>query len=688
MDSQSENSGGDVIGSLGWLIDRTNQEILGTMWMADNAAGVTCAHVVLPYVSILEALQVTFPATGYSCGIRQVEFHPDFDRWAAKRLQSQAVVTPSYDLISSRQNIAVVKLTRHMPQIDRDLLAKINAALTIPPPQEESIVSGEAGRLELTSMIQTLVNARNFGTLVLSDQRNRPLARLFLEDGKLTHAQFRNSYNETAIFRLITCQIEKFNFYFVPQVSAPWCNFAPVAKNTAFLLMDAYRRMEEQTQLMTDLGWGITAAVRLVPQVDFTNIPEDFQNAVAFTFSLIDPEIPISCIGRALSVDTYTILQSLKLLLDTGQIRLEARDPVEANSSLPLVMSEEPSMNAGDEIYALSIDPESRQAVIVRGWIAAVNWQDMEQHYVHTIALPPECAGSPLVKDGAVVGTHCGVLANQTIAGPFEPQICVASASVLACLGLIPTTPTQTSETLAAISEADVLAAQEQVESTMEVVQEEEKATPAAIQKISSFFSSIKGAVEGLKKAPPPLTGKSFQLSVLRRGIETEKFVKVPEQTSFKAGDMVQFEIVLTEDSHVYMIYKPSSEKQQLRVVYPYSKEEDKLLSTGTTLVVPQRSSSGTNVTTTGKFFLPGIMIPSHKGDEIVYTLFSTTPLADALFDEQNLGTTVANLLQLMGEEPKTEINSFPMHSVAANLHTDSNNNSVQISKIALTHQI
>lgn len=700
-----------MVGSLAWLIDRTNEEILGSLWLADNTAAVTAAHVILPYITIQEALQVTFPATGYSCGVRTVEFHTDFDRWMAKRLMGQASVLPSFELMNQRENLVTLKLTSKLQKLDTQALSRIESTLSMPPPQEETIVSGNANRLELTSMVQTLVNARNYGTLVLTDKRHRPVARMFLEDGKLTHAQYRNSINEQAMYRLITSQNENFLFHFLPQVSAQWNNFAPIQKGTAFLLMEAYRRMEEQAQLATELNASFVAAIRIKQELDLSLIPEDFHYPVNYVFPLIDPEIPVSCLSRSLSFDSYVVLQSLKHLIETGHVTLEPRDPAESASSLPLVMADDPVLKQGDEIFALGIDPESRQAVISRGNIVFEDWQGYPRHYLHTVSLPPEFAGAPLVKDGVVVGTNCGLVPQliEGAPGPFEPQLMVSTASVYVCLGLLPaTTSTTDIEPITADDiqkQAALMAAgtgehlkpmvttgqhpqldSQSSDRNQAVVPPSE--APPPVSKLSSFFTSIRGVVDGFKKAPPPVTSNVFQASLLRRGLDSDRFVKVPADTPFMSGDLVKLEIVMAEEGHIYVIHKPS-QGNQLKIVFPYNRLEDKPITKGSVLTIPERAGSSTGQTTTGKFFLPGIPIPSQSGEDIVYLICSSKPLADVIFEENNLEGTFENLQKLIDDKPGTQTGEFPAISLtpeSLRQEMAETNSSVIVSKFKLSH--
>lgn len=650
MESPAENTGQEVLGSIGWLVDRTNQQVLGTVWLADNSQAITCAHIAVPYSNFPEVLQVVFPATGVISGIKDIEFHPDFDRWMIKRFAGQSQLVPAFELIAQPQNIAALKLVGSLKQIDRNLLARVNSQLAFPPPQDETIVSGQAGRIELTSVLQTLVNARNFGTLVFLDERNHIVARLFLEDGKLTHAQFRNSKNEEAIYRLITSsEFDRFPFYFTPQTQteAGWCNFPPIEKNTTFLLMEAYRRMDDLNQMLEQAGGLDMVAVRVNENINFDLLPEDWRPLSAYVWNCVNPEISLSCLTRTLSLDAYSVIGALQTLCSSGQVRLERREPVTAKSTLPLEMATNAHLAAGDDVYALGIDPRTKLPVLMRGFVVEEFWQGLEHHQVSSLALPLELAGAPLVKDGAVIGIHCGPLVQEIghYGEGFEPQLMITVKAAKTCLGLDPPKPLGHSGSYPPVKDNALIeaeAAQSIAEKTAEnlrysgghqAVRAREKVDTrevnAPMQAFSSLFGSIKGAVDGLKKAPPPPPGQFLQAQLLKQSIASNKFSRVADNTEFKNGDMVRFEVKSFDDCHVYVLLRPSMTNQPSRLIFPYSAEDAPILNKGSMVILPERISDRAHAGS-GKQSLAGVMIPSIQGWEEVFMLASKKSLAEA----------------------------------------------------------
>jgi hypothetical protein len=663
VDAPADTTGQEVLGSIGLLIDRLNQQVLGTVWLADNSKAITCAHLTVPYANIPEALQVNFPATGITCGVKEIEFHPDFDRWMVKRFAGQTQLFPAFELISQPQNVACLRLVNSLKQLDRDLLPRLTAALVLPPPQGETVVSGQAGRLELTSVLQTLVNARNFGTLVLLDDRNRIIARLFLEDGKMTHAQFRNSKNEEAIYRLITSsEFEKFPFYFTPQTQteAGWCTFPPIEKNTTFLLMEAYRRMEELNQMVEQAGGLSMVAVRRAENINFDLLPEDWRPLAAYVWNCVNPEMSLGCLTRSLSIDAYSAIGALQVLCGSGQIALEKREPATAGASLPLEMATDSHLSSGDDLYALGIDPRTNLPVIMRGFIVEEFWQGMDQHQVSSISLPLELAGAPLVKDGAVVGIHCGPLVQEFghYGEGFEPQLMMTVQAAQTCLGQNTPQTIAHSGSYPPVKESAVTAnALQMAEQTLETdrlgtpsgshspvrarERMETREINAPMQAFSSLFGSIKGAVDGLKKAPPPPPGQFLQSQSLRQAISSNKFSKVADNAEFQNGDLVRFEVKAFEDCFVYVLVKSASTTQAPRLIYPYSQDDDSQISKGSVLTIPERNAARAGH---GKQQMAGVMIPGVQGQEEVYMLASRHSLLEA-FNTPNVEQIVTDNL-------------------------------------------
>ncbi len=671
MEAPAENTGQEVLGSIGWLVDRTNQQVLGSVWLADNSKAITCAHLTVPYSSFPEVLLVKFPATGITCGVKEIEFHPDFDRWMAKRFAGQTQLNPAFELISQAQNVAALKLTGQIKQLDRETMQRVNAALILPPPQGETMVSGTAGRIELTSVLQTLVNARNFGTLMLLDDRNRIIARLFLEDGKLTHAQFRNSKNEDAIYRLITSEIERFPFHFMPQTQteAQWCTFSPMEKSTTFILMEAYRRMEEFGQMVEQAGGLNMVAVRRAENINFDLLPEDWRPLAAYVWNCVNPEMSLGCLTRSLSLDAYSIIGALQTLCGSGQIGLERREPSTVGESLPLEMATDTHLAGGDDLYALGIDPRTNLPVIMRGYIVEEFWQGLDQHQVSSISLPLELAGTPLVKDGAVVGIHCGPLVQEFghYGEGFEPQLMVAVQAAQTCLGLDTPQSIAHSGSYPPVKEAAaaVNVSQSVAEQTAELNRftgTSDSLTPlrardrietreinAPMQAFSSFFGSIKGAVDNFKKVPPPPPGQFLQAQMLRQSISSNKFSKVSENTEFQNGDMVRFEVKCFEDCYMYVIVKSASTTILPRLIYPYRQDEDNALDKGALLTLPERAAERAHAGS-GKQSLSGVMIPGVPGREEVYMLAAKNSLFEA-FNTAGADQIVAeNLFTILQE--------------------------------------
>src|SRR5262249_18024433 len=140
--------------------------------------------------------------------------------------------------------------------LEKSTVDKVGRVMKRAMPEEESTLAGSGTNLQITSMIQTLINNRNQGTLTLFDARNYPFARFFIKDNALTHVKYSHLINEEALFKMLTSgnDEETYQFTFTPDFEPEWARFSPVARGTTGLLMDAYSRLETCQQILADFG--------------------------------------------------------------------------------------------------------------------------------------------------------------------------------------------------------------------------------------------------------------------------------------------------------------------------------------------------------------------------------------------------------------------------------------------------
>ena len=195
MDNKSETDIQRFAGSVGCLIDRalSKEEVLGTVWLVDDNKAVTCGHLAVLYDQYLAALAVRFPTTRQERGISEVKFHPKFNRKQVCQMAEKALVSPVPALPLQEHNLVVLTLSPQLtPFLEKTAAQQLNEGLSLPVPVVEHGLSGSLAELSLPDVVQTVCNARKQGNLILLDVRNRPLARVFVKDGKIIHARYGN----------------------------------------------------------------------------------------------------------------------------------------------------------------------------------------------------------------------------------------------------------------------------------------------------------------------------------------------------------------------------------------------------------------------------------------------------------------------------------------------------------------
>ena len=249
--------------SVGLLVDRCMQgEVpFGTVFMIGDNKVVTCAHHVVLYSEFFQALKVHFPATNQSWEVEDAYFHPRFDQKIAHELSQRSLSEPVPAQALQDHNVVILQLKRTLSDMDPDTKTKLNRKLAGAPPPRLKGLAGPVDELGLALVVQTITNARKDGCLIISDERNRPLARMFCRDGRVIFATYADLSNEGAIYQMFARHISG-QFHFQPQSKPDWDVRAQIQRQTDSLLLEAYRRMDEIPNLLQELGGeGVSWAV-------------------------------------------------------------------------------------------------------------------------------------------------------------------------------------------------------------------------------------------------------------------------------------------------------------------------------------------------------------------------------------------------------------------------------------------
>jgi hypothetical protein len=397
--------------SVGLLIDRClkSETAIGGVCLVDANRVATCAHLVLPYLDFLPALKVQFPLSGESFGISSVVFHPDFDRRAGHDLFQRSLREEVPGLPLQRFNLALLTLAPENA-LDGNILQAVNEKMTRQLPVSEQGLTGKLDELDLASVIQTLTNARRKGTLVICDQRNTSQARLFCREGKVSHTNFAHLSGEKAFYQIFSQHLSG-NFSFQSQEAPSWAVGESIARPTDMLLIESHRRMDEIPEMLLELGGEEAVFGRAAGNLDNDKLPEEVRGDALLVFKALDGSLPVGLLWRLVDLDDYSIFKVLVALLKSGQITsLPAAQPQSNLARRPLELGPHLPLSPWDRIQSVAVDAGTGMLTVKEGSLLGVLMRNDPWHVLHNISLPGGAAGSPILKDGLMVGMHCGLL--------------------------------------------------------------------------------------------------------------------------------------------------------------------------------------------------------------------------------------------------------------------------------------
>ncbi|MDZ4837743.1 MAG: DUF4388 domain-containing protein [Candidatus Melainabacteria bacterium] len=401
-----------IASSVGILVDRVDGRALGNVWVIDEAKVATCAHLVFAYRSFWPALKVVFPGAGREFGVESAIFHPRFDMKMAAKLAQVALTEPMPNLPLQQHNAAVIRLTPTMEPISDDMTFKVNKSLSLPLPPRDQGLGGNLGEIDLYVVVQTITNARKEGILTICDERNHPVARIFCQNGRLLFAQFGNLINEFAIYQIVSQDL-KGNFFFWSAPRPNWEVSKEIGRPAEMLLIEAHRRTDEVKKMEGMIGDSNTCFMRMSNEPNVEVLPPEVKDYARMLWELLDGGTPVRTLWQLANLDDCAIYTTLCELLKTRQIAPKPPDTqsLDGQGRLnALNLSVQAQLSPWDSITNVYRDATSAEARVRTGALLGSLREDDPWHLIHNIRLVPESAGSPIFKDGQVIGMHCGKL--------------------------------------------------------------------------------------------------------------------------------------------------------------------------------------------------------------------------------------------------------------------------------------
>ena len=713
-----------LAGAIALIYDRTAlvQEPIASGWLIADHKLATIANVLTPFGQNLDALKISFPRSGKTFGVKAIHFHPRFDPKFSKQTAERGTLLDAPEQALQKFNCAILTLSEDLPELKPDLVEKVSQAIRYPLSLSGEGLIGSLIEIEMPLVLQTVNNARKQGILYICDNLNRPIAQIFCENGRIISAKFKSLFNETAIYQMVAKGAGgKFVFHNVKKPG--WNSGSTISQTTDMLLIEAHRRLDELVQLKKTMAASGAYFARAHKHLDLTLFEEEPVKVTASVlWQVLDGTTKAEDLWLLTEMDDYVIFKALNAMYQANQIvrvldnstRQMEIDPEKIAASAAEVASQElQPLTLGwhlplapfEEITSISINSQTQKTQIKLGsLLGAIDPYDT-WHLLHDIPLLPQGSGTPIFKNGSVIGMHCGVVisssefSNQS--GLFQQMLWVdAMMECLKAAGGKDVVKETEIGSVPLFKDPPAAEAGTADSSAINGTHTPEKA-PAAIPgctEIASLkcprcgertYNSARSCEHcGLNLIASPVVSNSLidskalivAASVLLLGLtaatgiawsrlpspnfEASPFATTPAKpvlkltimladpksmewipqsanTAFKNGDMIHFKLDASKSTYVYLLYKGSS-STKASLIYPPPASSNVISENGSTTY-----PLATVAVEKDKRTLLGLTFDGPSGIENVVAFASEEPI-EWINDADNMDTTFAAANQLL----------------------------------------
>ncbi|HEY9717779.1 MAG TPA: hypothetical protein V6C69_09945, partial [Trichormus sp.] len=356
------------------------------------------------------ALAINFVHPDVMVGIKAVVLHPDFDKKAARTWYLNQTGNPGEQLVISN-DIATLTLDNMMVDMQPDKVAEQNRALSLPFSSAGVDASGNIRGAEFLSILQGVLQANKQGLLTLMDSRNIPLARLQIGPGAIQKVYYKGLLGELAFFELIYRQPAEGYAFQSSGDAFNWGNVRDIAAPADALIQEANRRLEELPAMFKALNGQDARYQQRVENYEASMASEDIRWFAERLWSCIDGYMTLDKMSERAGVDTYTVLQAIREMVNKAHISLINRSTPfhgSGQEGQPLISHTDFEVNAWDPLQAFYLDPNSGRPVWLQGNFFGVANALQPKNMLHTINIPGIIPGALILKDYKLIGIHSG----------------------------------------------------------------------------------------------------------------------------------------------------------------------------------------------------------------------------------------------------------------------------------------
>jgi predicted RNA-binding Zn-ribbon protein involved in translation (DUF1610 family) len=410
-------------GAIALIQDRTalSTDPICSAWLIADHKVATVANVVHPFAKDLASLEVTFPALGKHFGVKEIQFHPRFDRHLARQTVERGTLANSPEAALQKFNCAILTLTEALPEITPLDIYNVSQALRFPLTTTSEGFHGSLQEIELPVVMQTVNNARKVGILYICDDLSRPIAQIFFQNGQISSAKYSSLLNENAVYQIVEKGCAgKFVFRHCSQPG--WHPPRTITQLHEMLLIEAHRRLTELEKIKAELRGSNAFFVRAQRHLNIGLIPEELREQAGTLWRVLDGMTAAEHLWLLVGMDDYTIFRTLQEMHKYHQIRRvqdgstrEFDATQQASASVPawkpLNLGLHLPLQPFEEVASVSLDPTNsgKPRVKMGSLLGAIDPFDT-WHLLHDVPLLPSANGSPIFKENVVVGMHCGVV--------------------------------------------------------------------------------------------------------------------------------------------------------------------------------------------------------------------------------------------------------------------------------------
>ena len=394
----------------GFVFDRsvTPEKLIGQGWIISKSRIVVLASLVANYSEAPWALVVRFPYPDLIFGVKNISFHPEFNKRAVRdHYLSQANELVQQPIILDH-DLATITLDAELPDLQPDKVQELNRALSLPLQISAQDLSGVMRAGDTGNILQKAITSGRSGVLNFYDERKVPFARLLIRNGQIVKAHFQQLQNEFAVCELMWRKPGG-NFVLQSQENLSWGEIPDIAMSTDQLANEATRRTQDLPRMLDALGGPNARYVKTKPNIDLNQINPQIRWVVERIWPILDGTLPLTKFSEKLSIDTYTSLQALWEMKHLGLVGINNNDLYHRSGQVgqPLTSGHDLDLKIWEGIQAFYLDELSTVPVFMQGNFFGSTNLLTPNTLLHTIPVASRF-GAAILKDGRIIGVHNG----------------------------------------------------------------------------------------------------------------------------------------------------------------------------------------------------------------------------------------------------------------------------------------